>query len=212
MKDLVSLIAAYLIGSIPSSVWIGKYFYGVDVREYGSGNAGATNTFRVLGRKAGIPVLAIDVLKGWVAVNISWFSRYTVGSEPYVNFQLVLGVSSLLGHIFPIYVGFRGGKGIATLLGILLAVHLEAAVFSAAVFLVFLFTFKYVSLGSIMAAITFPLSILFIFKPAVPSLVIFSVAVAVLVLITHQKNIGRLLRKEESKVSLFKNKTDKNSS
>lgn len=206
MIDFISLIVAYLIGSIPSSVWIGKYFYGIDVREYGSGNAGATNTFRVLGKKAGIPVLIIDVLKGWLAVNIAWLSKYTVGSEPYVNFQLVLGISSLLGHIFPVYVGFRGGKGIATLLGILLAVHLEAALFSMLIFLIILFIFKYVSLGSMIAAVIFPISIVFVFKTTIPSLVIFSLAVAVLVLVTHQKNIARLIRKEESKVNLFKRK------
>src|SRR3954465_15189349 len=112
--SILVLILAYLFGSIPTAVWIGQAFYGIDVREYGSGNAGATNTFRVLGKKAGIPVLIIDVLKGWLAVNIAFLSRYAIGSVPYVNFQLVLGISSLLGHIFPIYVGFRGGKGIAT--------------------------------------------------------------------------------------------------
>ncbi len=206
MIDFLFLIIAYLIGSVPSSVWIGKFFYGIDVREYGSGNAGATNTFRVLGKKAGIPVLIIDVLKGWLAVNIAYISRYSYGSEPYVNLQLVLGVAALIGHIFPVYVGFRGGKGIATLLGIILAVHIQAALFSVGVFLFVLLIFRYVSLASILASLVFPISVLFVFKTTIPSLIIFSLAVAILVLITHQKNISRMVRKEESKVTLYKRK------
>jgi len=207
-----SLIAAYLLGSIPSSVWIGKYFYGIDVREYGSGNAGATNTFRVLGKKAGIPVLIIDVLKGWLSVNIAYLSNYKPGSESFVNFELVLGIAALIGHIFPIYVGFRGGKGIATLLGILLALHIQAALVSMSVFLIVLLLFNYVSLGSMIAALLFPLSMIFVFKTTIPSLIIFSIAVAVLVILTHQKNIIRLIKKEESKINLFgkKKKNEEN--
>jgi glycerol-3-phosphate acyltransferase PlsY len=207
--DFIFLIAAYLIGSIPSSVWIGKRFYGVDVREYGSGNAGATNTFRVLGKKAGIPVLILDTLKGWLAVNIACLSHYQPASEQFINLQLVLGIAALIGHIFPIYVGFRGGKGIATLLGILLAVHPQAAVFSMIIFLLVLIVFNYVSLGSIIAAIVFPLMIIFFFKETVPSLIIFSIAVSILVLVTHQKNMARLMRKEESKTYIFRRKNDK---
>ena len=210
MFEIILLITAYLLGSIPSSVWIGKYFYGIDVREYGSGNAGATNTFRVLGKKAGIPVLIIDVLKGWLSVNIAYQSNYKVGSDQFVNFELVLGIAALIGHISPIYVGFRGGKGIATLLGILLALHLQAALVSMVIFLIVLLVFNYVSLGSMIAAVLFPLIMVFIFKTTTPSLIIFSIAVAILVIITHQKNIVRLIRKEESKVSLFRKKGQNN--
>lgn len=200
------LVLAYLLGAIPSAVWIGQYFYGIDVREYGSGNAGATNTFRVLGKKAGIPVLLIDVFKGWIAVNLAYISNYEVSSVQFVNLQLVLGVAALLGHIFPVYVGFRGGKGIATLLGIILAVNLYPALIAAGIFLAVLFIFNYVSLGSIISALSFPVIVIIVFKTRVPSLVIFSIAIAILVLITHQKNIERLLRREESKVKLFKKK------
>jgi glycerol-3-phosphate acyltransferase PlsY len=203
---VIGLVIAYLVGSIPSSVWIGRYFYGIDVREYGSGNAGATNTFRVLGKKAGIPVLLIDVFKGWISVNMAYLTDYRPGSEPFVNFQLVLGIAALLGHIFPVYAGFRGGKGIATLLGIILAVHPMAALISIAVFLVVLLVSRYVSLGSMVAAISFPILIIVFFKSPIPSLVIFSLVIAVLVLITHQKNIERLLRREESKTKLIKKK------
>lgn len=205
--QIISLIIAYLIGSIPSAVWIGKIFYGIDVREYGSGNAGATNTFRVLGKKAGIPVLFIDILKGFAAVQLPYLTELVPGSVQFVNLQLVLGVAALFGHIFPLFAAFKGGKGIATLLGIILAVHPYAALVSIGVFLVVFLVSKYVSLGSITAALTFPIIVIVVFKTRIPSLVIFSMVIAVLVLITHQKNIERLIKREESKSPLIKRKT-----
>ncbi len=204
--NIFLLICAYLLGSIPSAVWIGKYFYKIDVREYGSGNAGATNTFRVLGKRAGIPVLLIDVLKGFTAVCLVYFSEYTPNTNQYINLQLVLGIASLVGHIFPLFASFRGGKGIATLLGIILAVHPYAALFSMSVFVLILLTTNYVSLGSIIAALAFPIVVITVFHVRVPSLIIFSILIAIMVLITHQKNIERLLRKEESKAKLIKKK------
>ena len=199
--NIIALIAAYLIGSIPSSVWIGQIFYGIDVREYGSGNAGATNTLRILGKKAGIPVLAIDVLKGVLNVNLPYFfAEYNHDSVQFLNLQLVLGLAGLLGHIFPVYVGFRGGKGIATLLGIVIAIDPYAAAASLGVFAIVLFISRYVSLGSIAASLAFPIYVICIEEDAKNSLIIFSLFITVLVLITHQKNIERLLRKEESKV------------
>jgi len=200
------LIGAYLLGSIPTAVWIGKFFYRIDVREYGSGNAGATNTFRVLGKKAGIPVLIIDVLKGFAAVNLAYISDYTPHSNQFINLQLVLGIASLIGHIFPIFASFRGGKGIATLLGIVLAVHLYAALIAMGIFIIVLLISSYVSLSSMIAAVLFPLIVIGIFKETVPSLVIFSILIAIMVLITHQKNIERLLRREESKARIIKKK------
>jgi acyl phosphate:glycerol-3-phosphate acyltransferase len=192
---ILALIVAYLLGSIPTAVWIGKAFYGIDVREFGSGNAGATNTFRVLGKKAGIPVLLIDMLKGWLAVN----------TQPFVNLEIVLGVTAVIGHIFPVFAGFRGGKGIATLFGVILAVHPWACLMAAGVFLLVFLAFNYVSLGSITAGVSFPLFIITVFGgEVVPSMVIFSVMVAILILITHQKNIERLLRRQESKIRLIK--------
>jgi acyl phosphate:glycerol-3-phosphate acyltransferase len=200
------LIGAYLLGSIPTAVWIGKYFYKIDVREYGSGNAGATNTFRVLGKRAGIPVLMIDVLKGFAAVNLAYLSNYTPHSNQFINLQLVLGIASLIGHIFPIFASFRGGKGIATLLGIVLAVHLFAALCVIGIFIITLLISSYVSLSSMIAAVLFPVMVILIFKETVPSLVIFSILIAIMVLITHQKNIERLLRREESKARIIKKK------
>lgn len=201
--EILGLLIAYLLGSIPTAVWVGRIFYGKDVREFGSGNAGATNTFRVLGKKAGIPVLLFDILKGSIAVYLAcYFVDYHEGTSDFVNYQLVLGIGVLIGHIFPVYVGFRGGKGIATLLGIMIAIHPQAAFSCIGIFLaVFLLT-KYVSLGSIISAICFPLLIILVFKSEIPSLVIFSIFIAIMVLVTHQKNIERLLRKNESKANI----------
>jgi len=207
--NILALVFAYLIGSVASAVWIGQIFYRTDVREYGSGNSGATNAFRVLGKKAGVAVLLIDSFKGWLAVNLATalhmagISHLIPGTAPFIDLQLALGIAALLGHIFPVYVGFRGGKGIATLLGIILAVHTGAALASMGVFVIVLLISRYVSLSSMVAAITFPVVVIFIFETTISSLVIFSLIIAILVLITHQKNIERLLHKEESKANLF---------
>jgi glycerol-3-phosphate acyltransferase PlsY len=207
-----ALIVAYLYGSIPTAVWIGQAFYGIDVREYGSGNAGATNTFRVLGKKAGIPVMLIDIFKGWTATNLAFFIGLSVtGPEhsiQYVNFQLALGIVAVMGHLFPIFAGFRGGKGIATLFGMILAVHLPAALLCVLVFVIVLLLTKYVSLSSISAGFTFTLSVIFIYQVSVKAIVIYGMCICILILVTHQKNIERLLRGTESKVNLFKKKTN----
>ncbi|MFH1320838.1 MAG: glycerol-3-phosphate 1-O-acyltransferase PlsY [Bacteroidota bacterium] len=211
--NITALIIAYLLGSVASAVWIGQIFYGTDVREYGSGNAGATNAFRVLGKKAGIAVLLLDSLKGWLAVNISHLlhltgiGHYIPGTEQFVDLQLAFGIAALLGHIFPVYVGFRGGKGIATLLGIILAVHPTAALISIGVFVIVLLTTRFVSLGSMIAALAFPVVIILVYETTVPSLIIFSLSIAILVLITHQKNIERLIKKEESKANIYGSKS-----
>lgn len=204
-ENVLYLIIAYLLGSIPTSVWIGLYFYKIDVREFGSGNSGATNTFRVLGYKAGIPVLIIDILKGWFSVKLAGIiSGYPDGSEQLVNLELVFAVAALMGHVFPVYVGFRGGKGVATLLGIVLALNPFAALISLAVFIVVFLLTNYVSLSSMIASFAFPNVVIFAMDSRVPSMVIFSMFITVIVLITHQKNIERLLNKKESKINLRK--------
>ena len=209
--SISALIAAYLCGSIPSAVWIGQAFYGIDVREYGSGNAGATNTFRVLGKKAGIAVMIIDILKGWTATNLVYLIGLSVTgplhSTQFTNYQLALGITAVMGHLFPIFAGFRGGKGIATLCGMIFAVHLQAALLCVAVFLVVLLVSKYVSLSSISAGFTFPLSVIFIFHSPMRSIVLYGMCICVLILVTHQKNIERLLKGKESKVNFFRKKT-----
>lgn len=202
------VILAYLFGSIPTAVWFGQAFYGVDVREYGSGNAGATNTFRVLGKKAGIIVMLVDIFKGWTATNLPHLLDSsivgTTDSISFVNFQLALGVIAVLGHLFPIFAGFRGGKGVATLFGMVIAIQPMAALCCVTVFLICLMISNYVSLSSISAGFTFPISLALIIKTTVPSVMLYAIAICILILITHQKNIERLLKGKESKIYLFK--------
>lgn len=200
---LILISTAYLLGSIPTAVWIGKAFYGIDVREFGSGNAGATNTFRVLGKRAGIPVLLIDILKGSLAVSLSYFSGFETGSADFTTLQLGLGLASLIGHIFPVFAGFRGGKGVATILGVVLFVAPVSCSMSLGVFLIVLMTSRYVSLSSISAGICFPFFLNFVMKNHDQTLMIFSILVALLLVITHKKNIVRLWNRQESKVNLF---------
>lgn len=200
---IATLVMAYLFGSVPTAVWIGRIFFKLDVREYGSGNSGATNAFRVLGKKAGIAVLLIDIIKGWAAVHFVYiFNTSFYSQTELINFQLALGIAALLGHIFPVYAGFRGGKGIATLLGLMIAIHPKAALIALVIFLLVFLITRYVSLGSICAALCFPLILLIIYHVTIPSLIIFSLFISILVLITHQKNIERLLRKEESRARI----------
>ena len=204
------IISAYLLGSIPTSVWVGKIFYGIDIREHGSGNAGATNTIRVLGWKAGLPVMIIDVLKGIAAVTLIRFIQSVApGTDQFVNFQLILGGAAVIGHIFPVFARFRGGKGVATLFGMVLAISPFSTMVCAGVFLLTLLLTKYVSLSSILAGFTFPVAVIVIFNTSVTSMAVFSIAVSVLLLLTHQKNIGRLLRKEEAKATFLFGKRNK---
>jgi acyl phosphate:glycerol-3-phosphate acyltransferase len=194
------ILIAYLLGSIPTSVWIGKAFYNIDVREFGSGNAGATNTFRVLGKNAGIPVLIIDILKGTLAVSLAWFSGFEAGSDEFINTQLGLGVAALVGHIFPVFAGFRGGKGVATILGIVICIVPVSCSLSLIVFLFVLFTSRIVSLSSILAGLSFPVILNVILGNNNRILTVFSIVVAVLLLITHRKNIIRLFKNQESRI------------
>lgn len=203
------IILAYLIGSIPTAVWVSKKYFGIDIREHGSGNAGATNTFRVLGSKAGSFVMLVDMMKGFIAVKLSLISPLPWYSEAITNLQITLGLAAVLGHIFPIWAGFKGGKGIATLFGMILGIQPLVAVSLIGVFLLMLFLTRYVSLSSISASVAFPVLILFIFREPEISYRLFAIATACLVILTHYKNIDRLLHGNESKVSLFKKKKDK---
>ncbi len=198
-------IFSYLIGSMPSAVWVGKAYFGIDVRDYGSGNAGATNTFRVLGKRAGAAVLFLDVLKGFTAAMlVKFLPSIAPESARYINLQLLFGMSALLGHLFPIYVGFKGGKGIATLFGMIIAIHYLSALGCLGIFLLMLFSTRYVSLSSISAAVMFPVMLGFIFKRHEPLFIAFAICVALLVILTHQKNIRRLLDGNESKAKILK--------
>ncbi|HEY1031525.1 MAG TPA: glycerol-3-phosphate 1-O-acyltransferase PlsY [Flavipsychrobacter sp.] len=204
MGIAILVILAYLIGSIPTAVWVSKKVYGIDIREHGSGNAGATNTFRILGSKAGSVVMFVDMMKGFIAVKLSLLSAFSWSSEAIVNLQVFLGLAAVLGHIFPIWADFKGGKGIATLFGMILAIQPLAAVSLVGVFIGMLYLTRYVSLSSISASVAFPLLILFIFREPELSYRIFAIATACLVVLTHYKNISRLLTGNESKVPLFR--------
>lgn len=202
----VFALAAYLIGSICSAVWIGKAYYGIDVRQHGSGNSGATNTFRVLGKKPGAIVMLLDIFKGWTATSLAGFLVIFSAVEPenLIVYQLIYGAVGVLGHIFPVYEKFKGGKGVATLLGMMLAIEPVVALMCIAIFVVVLFTSKYVSLGSMIAALAFPMLLLLVprFHPDNPILIIFGFILFAVVVLTHRKNINRLIAGEESKANI----------
>ena len=205
MNEFLLIVLAYVIGSIPTSVWVSKYFFDVDIRDYGSGNAGATNTFRVLGSKWGTFVMIADVLKGVIATSLYIFLPLYMHDEwNRTNFMVGLGLAAVLGHIFPIFADFKGGKGVATLFGMVIAIQPLVAICCVAVFLLVLYLTRFVSLSSILASISFAVFILFIFNEKETLYRVFAVAVALMVVLTHQKNINRILKGTESKVPILK--------
>ncbi|HTB27245.1 MAG TPA: glycerol-3-phosphate 1-O-acyltransferase PlsY [Puia sp.] len=205
MKEVLFILFAYLIGSIPTAVWISRYFFGVDIRDYGSGNSGATNTFRVLGAKWGCIVMSVDVLKGVIATSLYIVLPFYMHNEwDRTNLMVGLGLAAVVGHIFPLWADFRGGKGVATLFGMILAIQPLVALYCVGVFLLCLYLTRFVSLSSILASIAFAVLILFIFNEKEPLYRAFAIAVALLVILTHQKNISRLLRGSESKIPILK--------
>lgn len=201
---VISFLLAYLTGAIPTSVWVGKIFFNIDIREHGSGNAGATNMMRVLGVKTGLPVLLFDIFKGWLAVKYaSLLKVYPEGISELMLLSIGLGVIAVIGHIYPVYAGFRGGKGVASIFGVLLALNLLATLCAAGVFFLSLFITRYVSVSSMLAGISFPIWIVFIFSTDFLSLKIFSVLVALLLIITHKSNIKRLIKGEENRADFL---------
>ncbi len=205
MKEVLFICFAYLIGSIPTAVWISRYFFCVDIRDYGSGNAGATNTFRVLGSKWGCIVMSVDVLKGVIATSLYILLPFYMHNDwDRTNLMVGLGLAAVVGHIFPLWADFRGGKGVATLFGMILAIQPLVALYCVGVFLLCLYLTRFVSLSSILASIAFAVLILFIFNEQEPLYRAFAIAVALLVILTHQKNISRLLRGSESKIPILK--------
>lgn len=201
--EIIIIFCSYLLGSIPTAVWIGKIFYKIDVRKFGSGNAGATNTFRTIGSKAGISVLIIDILKGFIAVKLVLLSSIDPNTNAWINFKIVLTVVALIGHIFPIFARFKGGKGVATLLGAVIAIAPWAAAIAVVVFIIVLTVTKYVSLASMFAVTSFPIVVIYILKLESNSLICFSILVAILLLATHHKNIERLINKKEVRFDIF---------
>lgn len=208
MNESILVIFAYLIGSIPTSVWISKYVFNIDIRNYGSGNAGATNTFRVLGSKWGSFVMLVDVSKGVLATSLYILTPFYLSHElARTNFMIILGLTAVVGHIFPIWAEFKGGKGVATLLGMTIAIQPMVALLCLVVFAFTLIITRFVSLSSMLAGVAFMVLILFIFNERETMYRLFAIIVALMVIITHQKNIGRLLKGTENKVPLFKNRS-----
>ena len=207
------LILAYVLGSIPSAVWIGKKYYGIDIREHGSKNAGTTNMLRVLGKRAAIPVFALDFLKGFVAVTIVDLVKYDdfFATAPNENWFYIMRFAALscavLGHIFPIFANFRGGKGVATLVGGVMAVNAPLVLLCLGVWLIVLMVSHYVSLASMTAGVFYPIFTLISPKVGhLPPFIIFSVIVAILLIFTHRKNIKRLREGTESKIYVWKSR------
>ncbi|HRD56860.1 MAG TPA: glycerol-3-phosphate 1-O-acyltransferase PlsY [Ferruginibacter sp.] len=212
MTELLLIVCAYFIGSIPSALIISKSIFGIDIRDYGSGNMGATNTFRTLGSKYGVIVMAMDILKGVIASSLwNFIPFYTDNELARTNLIIGLGMAAVLGHIFPIFAKFKGGKGVATLFGMVLALQPVIALACVGVFLLVLFLTRYVSLSSILAAIMLPISVLWIWNEHEVLYRVFALIVAGLVVFTHQKNIGRLLRGVESRLPILKHRDKRKS-
>lgn len=205
----VALLLAYLLGSIPTAVWYGRTFFNIDIRQHGSGNAGATNTFRVLGKRAGTIVMLVDVLKGFAAASLTVLLRNeSMTQTELLACALIFGFVAVLGHLYPLFANFRGGKGVATLLGMVLAIRPDVAAVCIGVWLLVVIASQYVSLGSLLAALAFPVLLLLrVFgQPENPLLIGFGFLVFLMVAITHKKNIGRLIQGNESRTVLIKMK------
>ena len=207
MTEIILIILAYIIGSIPTAVWVSKSVFGIDIRDYGSGNAGATNSFRVLGTKWGSFVMLVDVTKGVIATSLYILIPFYLTNElARTNFMIALGMAAVLGHILPIFANFRGGKGVATLLGMALAIQPMVALLCLVVFLITLLSTRFVSLSSMFAGVAFMVLILFNFNEKETIYRLFAIIVAMMVVVTHQKNISRLIKGTENKVPIFKNR------
>lgn len=212
MKEFILIVLAYLIGSIPTALIISRHFFQIDIREYGSGNMGATNTFRVLGAKFGTVVMVGDMLKGVFAVALYNLLPYYLTNElDRTNLMIGLGLAAVIGHIYPIWAQFKGGKGVATLFGMVLAIQPIVAINCVAVFLVVLYLTRYVSLSSIIAGVALPICVLWIYNEKEVFYRVFAVAVAALILLTHQKNISRLIKGNEGRVPILKHRDRKKS-
>jgi glycerol-3-phosphate acyltransferase PlsY len=208
MLLIVLTLLGYLIGSIPTAIWLGKRVHGIDIREHGSKNAGATNTFRVFGKKLGWIVLIIDVLKGTIASSLPlFFGAFFIGyKDEQLILQLTTAFAAVFGHVFPIFADFRGGKGVATSLGIVIGINPMAAGICLLIFLFIFLTSRFVSLGAICASLIFPIVSYYVVGDDTRIMIIFTIVLSSLVIVAHRKNISRLLKGEENKMNLLKKK------
>lgn len=208
MVFIIVIFIGYMLGSIPSAVWVGKFFHGIDIREHGSKNAGATNTFRVFGNKSGTIVLAMDIIKGYAAASIPLLlSHMYIGfKDEVLILQLTASFCAIMGHVFPVLAKFKGGKGVASTLGIIIAINPETAFICLGCFIVVFIVWKYVSLGAIVASVLFPFVSYFFMLEDARIMIIFSIMISLIVLFSHRKNMQRLLRGEENKMNFLKRK------
>jgi glycerol-3-phosphate acyltransferase PlsY len=219
---VIVMLLSYLVGSIPTSVMLSKWRHGFDIRSKGSGNAGGTNVFRVLGWKSGVFVVVMDALKGVLATTVVarlfWdptlpFYNHTPFDD-FTIIQMICGGAAILGHVLTVFAGFKGGKGIATGAGMLLGIAPTEFAVTIAVFFIFFFAFRYVSLGSIMAAVAFPLSLIIRYNilsdeiHSYKTLVFFSTGIALFLIYSHRANIKRLAEGTERKATSFRSKTE----
>ena len=202
---IVIVLLSYLVGSIPTSIIVGKILRGIDIREYGSGNAGATNTFRVLGWKAGVFVIAVDIGKGVFATLV--ISKLNLTGVPLLAstlLQIIAGVSAVCGHIWTVFAGFRGGKGVSTAAGMIIALYPIAFLICIAIFTIVLFTTRYVSVSSMIAAVSLPIVFVVLqqigHRPVSSPLLVLSLIMAGLIIFTHRANIRRLLNGTENRI------------
>ncbi|HCY6174206.1 TPA: glycerol-3-phosphate 1-O-acyltransferase PlsY [Staphylococcus aureus] len=199
MMIIVMLLLSYLIGAFPSGFVIGKLFFKKDIRQFGSGNIGATNSFRVLGRPAGFLVTFLDIFKGFITVFFPlWLPVHADGPiSTFFTNGLIVGLCAILGHVYPVYLKFQGGKAVATSAGVVLGVNPILLLILAIIFFVVLKIFKYVSLASIVAAICCVIGSLIIQDYI---LLVVSFLVSIILIIRHRSNIARIFRGEEPKI------------
>jgi glycerol-3-phosphate acyltransferase PlsY len=217
---IIVVVLSYIVGSIPTSIMLSKWRHGFDIRSKGSGNAGGTNVFRVLGWKSGVFVIVMDAAKGLIATTIVarlfWdpalpFYNHTPFDD-FTIIQMICGGAAVIGHVCTVFAGFKGGKGIATAAGMLIGIAPTEFAVSTAVFFIFFFAFRYVSLGSIMAAVAFPLSLIVRYNilsdeiHSYKTLVFFSAGIALFLIYSHRANIKRLMDGSERKIPSFKSK------
>ena len=203
MITILLMVLSYILGSVPNALWIGKVFKGIDVREHGSKNTGSTNAARVLGVKLGILTLILDISKGLVPtliailLKVDFFENLTkIENLDYV----LVGICAILGHVFSIFMNFKGGKAVATTLGVFLVLVPKAILFAAILFFVVFAIFRYVSLSSIFAAVSLPIFTYFLYQQII--YVILGILIAILIIVKHKSNIERLKNGTESKFSL----------
>ncbi len=221
MLNLIFVIVlSYLVGSIPTSIIVSKLVKGIDIRNYGSGNAGGSNVFRILGWKWGVLVILLDAVKGAIAVIV--VARLYLDNFPFNNItpfddftlvQIICGLAAVIGHIWTVFAGFRGGKGIATALGFMITIITIDMILALAVFVLVVTLSRYISLGSLTAAVSVPIilvireNIFGINIPGYNTILPFAIAISLLVIYTHRKNIDRLIKGSESKISFGKKKS-----